>query len=161
MKRRTVLVLTGMTLLSLAIAGLPQPGFAQSDPFLGTWQLNLTKSKWSPGPRSLTVTIQAEGQNHKFTGTGINAQGNPFSAVNMWIYDGVSHPVTNDPAFDAVAHTRVDAYTVIGSYTKAGKLVQILTDIVSQDGKTATATFIGTNANGQQINEILMVYDKQ
>jgi hypothetical protein len=85
MTRRTLLVLTGMSLLVLAISALPQPGFAQSDPLLGTWQLNLTKSKYSPGlaPRSRTVNIiQVEGQNLKFTVTGTDANGNPINIVD-------------------------------------------------------------------------------
>jgi hypothetical protein len=51
MNRRTPLMLTGLSLLGLAIATLPHASFAQSDPFPGPWQLNLAKSKYSPaGP---------------------------------------------------------------------------------------------------------------
>jgi hypothetical protein len=161
MKRRTVLVLTGMMLLSLPIAGLPQPGFAQSDPFLGTWQLNLTKSKWSSGPRSLTVIRQAEGQNQKFTVTGTDANGNPINRVDTYVFDGMPHPPTNpDPDFDSRAHTRVDAYNEIYSYTKAGKLVGTMTVVVSPDGRTATVTYMGIDANGRPDN-VISVYDKQ
>jgi hypothetical protein len=45
MNRRTAFILTGMTLLGLAVAALPQVGFAQSSPLIGTWRLNLDKSK--------------------------------------------------------------------------------------------------------------------
>jgi hypothetical protein len=159
MKRRTVLVLTGMTLLSLAIAGLPQPGFAQSDP--QTWQLNLTKSKWSSGPRSLTVTVQAEGQNQKRTSTGTDANGNPINWVDTYVFDGMPHPSTNpDPDFDSRAATRVDAYNQIYSYTKAGKLVGTMTVVLSPDGRTVTATYMGIDANGRSDN-VIAVYDKQ
>jgi hypothetical protein len=48
MKRRTMIILTGV--LGLAVAASPQLGFAQSVPWLGTWQLNLAKSKYDPGP---------------------------------------------------------------------------------------------------------------
>jgi putative tryptophan/tyrosine transport system substrate-binding protein len=49
MTPRRTLTLTTMALLGLAVAALL--GFAQSDSFLGTWQLiNLAKSKFSPGP---------------------------------------------------------------------------------------------------------------
>ena len=50
MNRRT---LTTMALVFSAIlfaTALPQIGFAQSDPLVGIWQLNLAKSKYSPGP---------------------------------------------------------------------------------------------------------------
>jgi len=119
-----------MALLGLAVAALPQVGFAQSDPFLGTWQLNLAKSKYSPGPppRSQTSNFQAEGQNYKVTVTGVGAEGNPISITLTGVYDGMPHPLTNpNPNIDAVASTRVDAYTTISSFTKAGKLVATLT----------------------------------
>jgi putative tryptophan/tyrosine transport system substrate-binding protein len=59
--RRRTLTLTTMALIGLVVAALPQVGFAQSDSFLGTWQLNLAKSKFNPGPppKSNTVNIQA------------------------------------------------------------------------------------------------------
>ena len=162
MNKRATFILTGMTLLGLAIAALPQVGFAQSDPWLGTWKLNLAKSKYGPVslPKSLTVTVQEEGQNHKVTAVGIDAEGKPISSVVMWIYDGMPHPVTGTPNFDAIATTRVDAYTTIISRTKAGKLVRASIDVVSQDGKTHTGTTAGIEANGRQFN-IINVYDKQ
>jgi hypothetical protein len=160
MNRRTGLMLTGMTLLSLAAS--PQVGFAESDPFLGVWQLNLTKSKFSPGPapKSLTDYTQGEGQNRKLTGASIDAEGNPHVVVFMHIYDGQPHPSTGIRDFDASIYTRVDAHTVNASRTKAGKLVQTETIVVSPDGKTKTATRTGTDADGRQINDIA-VYDKQ
>jgi hypothetical protein len=167
MNRRTAFMLTGMALLGLAIAALPQPGFAQRDPWLGTWQLNPAKSKYSPGPppKNITANIQGEGQNHKVTVTGIDAAGNPISAVFTRTYDGVPHRRLEGPgigaaAFDAAALTRVDDHTIIISRTKAGKLVQTSTGVISLDGKTMTTTTTGINANGRQINDIA-VYDKQ
>jgi hypothetical protein len=163
MKRRTVLVLTGMTLLSLAIAGLPQAGFAQSDPFVATWQLNLAKSTYSPGPapRSQMQNVQAEGQTHKVTTTGTDANGNPTNTVLTVFFDGMPHPPNNpSPNFDAIASTRVDAYNMILTSSKAGKLVAILTSVVSPDGRTMTDTLMGIDANGQPANNIA-VYDKQ
>jgi hypothetical protein len=61
---RTTLLLTGTTLLGLAIAVLPQFSFAQSEPPIGLWQLNLAKSKFSPGPgpKSMILNYQREGQ---------------------------------------------------------------------------------------------------
>jgi hypothetical protein len=162
MNRRTTLLLTGMTLLSLAVGAFPQAGFAQTDPFPGTWQLNLAKSKYSPGPppKSSTVTVQAVGQNHTLTGVSIDAEGKQTSAENTRIYDGMSHPVTGNADWDADAFSRVDDHTIIISYTKAGKLVRTSTNVVSQDGKTVTATAIGTDANGRPVINVA-VYDKQ
>jgi hypothetical protein len=162
MNRRTTLKQTGLSLLGLAIATLPHASFAQSDPFPVLWQLNLAKSKYSPDapPKSGTVYTQAEGQNHKLAFVGIDAQGNPTSGAVMWTYDGMFLPVTRNPNYDAVTYTRVNAYTLNNSRTKAGKAVQTQTVVLSPDGKTATATVTGATANGQQIN-ITAVHDEQ
>jgi hypothetical protein len=156
MNRRT---LTTMALLGLAVAtALPQTGFAQSSPLIGTWKLNLDKSKFSPGPppRSATVTYTQDGPNIRLTAQQIDAQGNPTTVVFMHIYDGQPHPSTGSPVFDASAYTRVDANTIIFTRLKAGKLLATGTLVVSQDGKTGTVTTTGTvPGNG------IAVYDKQ
>ena len=52
MNRRTACMLTTITLFGLI--ALPQVSFAQSSPLIGTWKLNLDKSKYNSGtaPRS-------------------------------------------------------------------------------------------------------------
>jgi hypothetical protein len=152
-----------MVLLGVPVATvLPQIAFAQTDPFLGTWQLDLAKSKYSPGPppKSRTVTAQAERQGLRATITGVNGEGNPINYTQTPIFDGLPHPVAGDPNQDAYAATRVDAYTQIFSDFKAGKLVGTTTFVVSPDGKTITATEIILDANGKLINNIT-VFDKQ
>ena len=158
MNRRTAFMLTGMTLLGLAIAALPQVSFAQSSPLIGTWKLNLDKSKFSPGPppRSATLTFTQDGQNIRNTTQGIDAQGNPTTGVLMHIYDGQPHPSTGGPDDAASAYTRVDANTFIFTRLRAGKLVAIGTGVVSQDGKTLTVNTTGNVPAGG-----ISVYEKQ
>ena len=161
MNRRTTFMLTGMTLLGLAMVALPRVSVAQSSSLIGTWKLNLDKSKLvGPPPRSATLTYTQDGQNMRSTAQGIDAQGNPTMVVFMHIYDGMPHPTTGSPVYDASAYTRVDGSTLIVARFKAGKLVQIGTLVVSQDGKTLTGPSTGTQANGQLGNTIL-VYDRQ
>jgi hypothetical protein len=88
MNRRTTLMLTGMTLLGLAAAVLPQVGFAQTDPFFGVWQLNLAKSRYSPGPppKSGTLYIHGDAQNRRDSAVAIDPQGirrQPYSHTSM------------------------------------------------------------------------------
>jgi hypothetical protein len=141
---------------------LPRIAVAQSNPWIGTWKANLAKSTFSPGPppRSITVTFQAEGQGLRLSFDIIDAQGKPAKGVFMLFDDGKSYPVAGVPAFDAYSYERINNSTYEVTRTKAGKVVQTLTDVVSADGKTMTLTATGVNANGQQINDI-EVYDKQ
>jgi hypothetical protein len=164
MKRRTIIMLTGMTLLGLAFAASPPVALAQSDPLDGIWQLDLAKSKMTTGPlagfKSYTLYLHGEGQNRRDTAVGIDAQGNPASVVNMQIYDGQPHPTAGSTRYDASTYTRVDTHTINYSRTKAGKLVWTGTVVVSQDGKTLTATAKGTDANGREYDDVA-VFDKQ
>ena len=160
--RRTAFMVIGITLVGIAIAALPQLGLAQSSPLIGTWKLNLEKSKFvgSPLPRSQTLTYQQDGQNIKNTTQGIDAHGNPTSGVLMHIYDGQPHPSTGSPDYDATAYTRVDANTIIWGRFKGGKLVAVATGVVSQDGKTWTTTTTGTG-NTVGAMTATNVFDKQ
>jgi hypothetical protein len=161
MNRRTAFMLTGMTLSGLAIAALPQGSFAQSSSVIGTWKMNIDKSKFTgPPERSSTATFTQDGQNIRGTNQVIDAQGNATTVVFMNIYDGMPHPTTGSPVFDAGSYTQVDGNTFIIARFKAGKLVQIGNRVLSQDGKTLTFTQTGAQANGQPGTTIL-VFDKQ
>jgi hypothetical protein len=161
MNRRTTLV--SIALLSLVACAFPQASFAQSDSMSGLWQVNVAKSKYDPGPppKSQTVYFQGEGQNRKVTIVGITAAGNPqLATFTEFVEDGKPHPVTGLAGIDAQAYTRVDARTLNVTRLKDGKVIQTGTWVVSPDGKALTVTFTGSNANGRQVNNIL-IYDKQ
>src|SRR6516165_10606760 len=70
-------------------------GFAQSGPFLGAWQLNVSKSKYSSGqpPKSQTWYIRDEGNNRKNSQVTIMADGVPSALVFIHIYDDNPRPV--------------------------------------------------------------------
>jgi hypothetical protein len=156
--------LTTTALLGLAVAtALPQAGFAQSNPWIGTWNTNLAKSTFSPGPPPRgpqTFTFQTEGQGHRMTIEGIDAQGNPQKLVLTRIDDGKPHPITGNPAFDAEAFKTVNDSTVWIIRTKAGKVVSTTMSVMSADGKTFTDTITGVNANGQAFYNVA-VREKQ
>jgi hypothetical protein len=161
MNRRTTLV--SITLLSLVACAFPQASFAQTCPLMGSWKLDLTKSKYTPGsaPRSQTIAYGQDGQNFKATTQSINAQGNATTTVFMHIYDGQPHPTTGSPIFDASTYLRLNGNTIIFSRSKAGKLVSTGTNVLSPDGKTMTVTTTGIlDANGLAGTNI-GVYDKQ
>jgi hypothetical protein len=159
MKRPT---LTTIALLGLAVAfatAFPQTGFAQNDPAIGTWKLNLAKS--GPAPKSNTLIVEAVGQDIRATTEGIDAQGNPTKVdFGVVFYDGKSYPITGVPDYDASSQKRVNDSTNQFTRTKAGKVVQTTTGVTSADGKTLTFTTTGVNANGQQINNVA-VYERQ
>jgi hypothetical protein len=159
--RVAVAILTAFFL----VAAFPQMSYAQTDPLIGTWKLNVAKSTYSPGPapRSTTATATASSQGTMTVVEGVDATGKPIPRqVYTVIYDGQAHPVTGIPAYDANSTTRVNAYTYDYTRTKAGRVVQTGRVVYSTDGKTATFVTTGENANGngQQISNVA-VFEKQ
>lgn len=152
-----------IAVLAVCVVGLsPLASVAQSDPFIGTWRLNVTKSTYSPGPppRSNTLTVEAAGQGIRVTAKGTDAEGKPTATQYTASYDGKDYPVTGNPDWDAVAFKRVDAYTLEFTRKKAEKVVQTGTNVGSKDGKTRTVTSKGINARGEKISNVA-VYEKQ
>jgi hypothetical protein len=141
---------------------------AQQDQHLGTWTLNLAKSKYSPGPppRSGMITFAPYGNGGiKFTFEQINAEGNKTSTAYSGNFDGKQVPYVQTPppatgGGQTVALKRVDRNTFERTTYLAGKQLTTVRFVVSPDGKTLTATQTGTNAAGQAINNTT-VYDKQ
>ena len=158
---RTSGSLVCLGLLTLMAIALSAPAYAQKDPSIGTWKLNLEKSKYSPGPppKNTTVTIKPDGDRIHVTVTGVSANGLATSSEYSYRLDGRDYPVTGSGDYDTVAATE-SGKTVEGTRKKAGRVVQTYTRVISQDGKTMTVTTTGTNAQGQKFNNVA-VYEKQ
>jgi len=137
---------------------------AQDSPFVGTWKLSVTKSKFTgaPAPTSETRTEVAQGDGFKVTYEGIAADGSPISYSYTTNLDGKDSPYSGrEPnGADTLAVTRVDANTRTVIHKKAGKTLYTTRGVVSKDGKVLTITSKGTNAQGQPIS-VTRVWDKQ
>src|SRR5215831_2138251 len=136
--------------------------FAQTDPFIGTWKLNLAKTKYSPGPpqQSGTVTYEAVGQGYKIIVKGTDAEGKPINSQFTGNFDGKDYPVSGNTDQDMTTMRRIDAYKIEFTRKKVGNVVATVTSVVSKDGKTRTVTEKGVNAKGEKFSNIV-VYDKQ
>src|SRR5262245_9541009 len=133
-----------------------------ADPVIGTWELNLAKSKFSPGtaPKSETRTYVAAGSEIKASSKGADSEGKLTSSQWTVAYDGKEHPEIGNPDADSLLVKRIDAFTTEYTEKKAGKVVITGTRVISRDGKVMTLTTKGTNAKGQAINEVV-VYEKR
>ena len=133
-----------------------------ADNALGTWKLNLDKSKYDPGPptaKSTTVTREASEGGVKVTFTGEQTDGTPINRAYTAKYDGKDYPVTGGP-WDSIAIKKVNANTYTTTLKKGGKLYSNGRTVISNGGKTMTTTTTGTDADGKKFHNIL-VYDKQ
>jgi len=161
-----------------------------ADPVIGTWELNLTKSRFAPGPvpRSQTRTyeeVPAVSGMMKIRGTDaqgrptlieypvvpgagiikmsakvVSGDGTPTLLEYTASYDGREYPFFGNPDADTISLKRLDDFTAEGITRKAGKLVSTGRREISKDGKIMTITSKGKNAKGEMINNTL-VFDKR
>jgi len=135
-----------------------------ADNTLGTWKLDVAKSKYTPAPmpiKSLTVTREASDGGVKQTVTGERPDGTALNASYTAKYDGKEVQVTGNSAYDTIAIKQVNANTLTEERKKTGGSYKATSRIVvSNGGKTLTATAKGTNADGKEFTQSY-VFDKQ
>jgi hypothetical protein len=189
--RRGLLVVPTFVCAATLITALSlsQVGAQPTDPAIGTWELNLTKSQFHPGPapRSqsrtyevLTVRgtirvkgVDAEGRASvvaypvpqgaaavKMTAKGIDAEGKPTLMEYTALYDGRDYPFLGNPNADSISLRRVDDFTIEATTKRAGKIATQGKRVISPDGKVMTVTTKGTNASGETVDNVL-VFDKR
>ena len=130
---------------------------------VGTWNMNIAKSKFSTGTgfKSATSRIEPVPGGVKHTVDSVYADGTTRKYGYTTTYDGKDVPVTgNSPWGDTTALTHIDARTTRTVYKSKGTVTVIQMSVVSADGKTRTVTTKGTNPAGQTVDN-LSVYDRQ
>lgn len=151
----------GLILATAAVAIISLSAHA-SDPVSGTWELNLEKSTYSPGPppKSQTRTYEVTEQQEKMIAKGIDAKGNETVQQFSANRDGKDYPYEGWPLADTISLTPVDTFTANYTFKKAGVVVMTGTRVISKDGKMMTLPIKFTTPAGQQVDN-LMVFDKR
>ena len=150
------------TLAVLAITAVAALG---ADNTLGTWKVNVAKSKYTPSPlpvKSLTAVREAAGEGVKVSNTGERADGSPINSTYTAKYDGSASAVTGTGSpYDSIAIKQKNANTLTYEAKQAGgKYHATGRTVISADGKTMTTHAKGVNTEGKPMN-LLFVYDKQ
>ena len=156
--RTPVSVLASLGFAWVLVVGV----FAQGDPQVGVWHLNVAKSKYTtvPSPKSGTTTIEAAGAGTRVVVDQEMSDGSKRHWEFTANYDGKDSPVKgNNPDADTVARKRIDANTIETVSKKGGKVTTTQTSTVSADGKTRTVRTTGVNASGQKANNVA-VYER-
>jgi hypothetical protein len=159
--RRTVL--TG----AFAAAVLLSSGFHiraddAADPIIGTWKLNLSRSKYIPGPapRSQTRTYRQTAAGIFVTIETVDAQGRTVPPIEFAErYDGKDYPVKGSSIGDAVALTRVNNYLSEATLKHAGMVVATTRRIITDDGKTLMLIYREIS-NEHPVDNVI-VYERQ
>ena len=126
---------------------------------IGTWRLNVARSKYSPGPplRSETrvYTRQADGVHGVVTRIHADGRTEKFEYTANF---GKDLMVTGIPDYDAVTLRKIDELTSDAVLSHAGTVYGVARRAIAPDGKTMTITFDRKNAEARIHN--VAVYDK-
>lgn len=133
-----------------------------ADPVLGTWELNVAKSKYNPGPapKSQTRIYEALPGGIKVTIKTVNADGQATVVEHPANYDGKDYPITGSTQADVIALKQIDTYTSEAILKHAGQILATSQRVVSTDGKSMTVTYKGSDSRGRQVDSIA-VYERR
>ena len=157
--------LPGLCFLA-AVLTISVPVTAQAqDTWIGTWKLNLAKSKYEPAnlaPKSQTIKQEAvAGGGMKSSTDGVDAQGKPTHTEQTTMFDGKPSEVKGAPDANTTrVYRRIDNRTYEYVQSVGGKLTTTVRTAVAADGKTRTVTTTGKDAQGRTVNNVAF-YDRQ
>ena len=151
--------------LALALASLVATtgAVAAADHWLGTWKLNLAKSKYNPpdlAPKSQTVKREPLDGGMKIVTDGVDAQGKPTHNEYSAKFDGKDYPWTGQVNADTISLLRIDDDYYEAIWKLKGEVTITSNTVVSKDGRTLTTTQSGKDAQGRVVLN-MTVYDRQ
>lgn len=152
--RRTLLVLVAGLVWS---AGLT----AQSDPFLGIWEINLAKSSITRGapPKFETVVNVAEPGGFRSMLSVVTDRGTSVE-IHHYNFDGDFHQTeAADPR--ELSFKRIDRRTIMSDTRRNGQITVTRRFELAADGKTMTVTASGTTGGGQKYTNDTRIYEKK
>jgi hypothetical protein len=149
------------------VVHLPEPvghSRAQADPSLGTWKLNVSQSKFVPGPPRKSETRMAESSpmGLKVSIKRVNGDGSTQEYEYTSDLDGKSYAKVGQGPYgaDAIAANLTAPNTIQSTLQKDGKVIATATSVVSKNGKVLAIRTKGMDASGKPFNSV-SVYDKQ
>jgi hypothetical protein len=138
-------------------------GAAESpDPVVGSWTLNLAKSKFPAGmaPQSQARAYTQSADGTSLSVTGVSADGTAISQKSTFKYDGKDYSFSGSPDWDEIALKKVNNSTVNSTLKLGGKPVGTAVRSISDHGKTLTLTTNAKNAKGKKYHAVA-VFDRQ
>ena len=151
-------------LLLLAVLGSTSSLWA-ADPIIGTWKLNLEKSKLLPNdPLNTKEMIETyrelSGNQIELTWKNITKDGSSSVTVMTYPIQGGAAKILEGDNSSSLIQTKIAQNEWIVTYLRDGKQVFSRHKKISKDGKILRQTLRGIDDEGKPY-EVLLVCDKQ
>jgi hypothetical protein len=125
------------------------------NPRFGKWKL-----KQDP-PALNIMTYEPFGNGGmKITVESTNAQGRTAKWTYTTMFDGKDEPVSGDTRTETTAVKKIDDRTNEITNKRGGRVVQVITNVLSADGKTINNTYKNYNEKGEVTSTTTAVYEK-
>lgn len=130
-----------------------------ADPEIGTWRLNVQKSRFLPGPafQSETRTYEEQKEGVRVTIRTVDGKGRNVTSIYLATPDGQQHVVSGagGPA-DSVGLKRINEFTAESTLMHAGKEIAKTTRVIDPEGKKMTITYTGLDPDGKPVDYTLV-----
>lgn len=145
------------------IVSLAAFGQGSSDPAIGSWTLNVAKSKYEPGPaprsEQRTYEVTADGNIH-LTIHIQTADGQSITQETTYKRDGKPHALSGNPNIESIETFPIKGGAVRTTYFRGGKVVGNMRTSYSKDRKVLTLTQTIVRPSGESEHDV-RVYDRQ
>ena len=154
-------MLRTMVLLMFSTATL----FAASNPFVGTWKLDSSKSRFGDEPRgSQTVVIQ---QVQGLAGDALQSKSDSRYEDGRAVHtewtaslDGTSSPLKGDAHYDTISIKKLDDFTLEVTSLKDKDVGRVSIWTISDGGRIMTRTQKITTPDAKTVDNVI-VFEKQ
>ena len=152
------------TLVAGLLLFMVQFTVAQNQLFVGTWRVDVAKSRYQPGPgpKSETLRFEPVREGFKVSLDGMNEQGT-YHSEGTGKFDDMDVPVVATPTRQAkftYAFRRIDDHAWDIVIKVNGERRILVHNVVSDDGKTMRGVSTAITNQGQIASQVV-IYEKQ
>jgi hypothetical protein len=152
MRQRSFAIIAAVIGIALAASLSAQNG---SNPRIGKWKLKqeppalniMTYEPWGDGGMKVTVE-------------NTNKDGRKATWTYNTMFDNKDMPVSGDTRTETTAVKKVDARTTEITNKRGGKIVQVITNVISADGNTIDNSYQNYNEAGEKTSVTTAVYER-
>ena len=149
----TFLLLSATVVVAAVLAAsASQSKPAKEEPIVGAWQLNVAKSRYSPGPGPLSETRSYKRGPNGVEGTILRKFPDGRSERIEYVaeYDR-EYPVSGTEAYDHILLKRIDDRSAEAVLSHAGRVYGIARRVIAPSGNSMTITLRRETASGEVV----------